>query len=64
MIFHADSESDLKTRPNHVKNPILLKFLFFMKNRMAASAEGLVNKIDVMYTIESIPLSHSLHSLI
>ena len=28
MIFHADSESDLKTTPNHVKNQILIKILF------------------------------------
>ena len=28
MIFHADSESDLKTTPNHVKNKILSKIRF------------------------------------
>ena len=28
MIFHADSESDLKTTPNQVNNPILSKILF------------------------------------
>ena len=43
MIFHADSESDLKTSPNQVKNPILLKSDFY-KNWAAASAEGLLNK--------------------
>ena len=32
MIFHADSESDLKTSPNHVKNPILLKIQFYQKS--------------------------------
>ena len=28
MVFHADSESDLKTTPNQVKNQILSKILF------------------------------------
>ena len=28
MIFHADSESDLKTSPNQVKNQILSKIRF------------------------------------
>ena len=42
MIFHADSESDLKTSPNQVKNLILLKSDFY-KNWAAASAEGLLN---------------------
>ena len=28
MIFHADSESDLKTNPNQVKNQILSKICF------------------------------------
>ena len=28
MIFHADSESDLKTSPNQVKNSILSKIRF------------------------------------
>ena len=28
MIFHADSESDLKTTPNHVKKHILSKIRF------------------------------------
>ena len=45
MIFHAESESDLKTSPNQVKNPILLKIRFFIKNWAAASAEGLLNII-------------------
>ena len=43
MIFHADSESDLKTSPNQVKNLILLKKSDFYKNWAAASAEGLLN---------------------
>ena len=29
MIFHADSESDLKTTPNQVKNPIKKRFHFY-----------------------------------
>ena len=31
MIFHADSESDLKTSPNQVKNKILsnIRFLWY-----------------------------------
>ena len=37
MIFHADSESDLKTSPNQLKNPILSKIQFLsyfdLKNR-------------------------------
>ena len=28
MIFHADSESDLKTTPNQIKNQILSKIRF------------------------------------
>ena len=43
MIFHADSEADLKTSPNQVKNPILLKIRFLEKFEAAASAEGLLN---------------------
>ena len=37
MNFHADSESDLKTSPNHIKNLILSKnrFLWPLRYRKA-----------------------------
>ena len=46
MIFHADSESDLKTSPNQIKNPILLKIEFLSKSGAAASAEDVLNTVS------------------
>ena len=42
MIFHADSESDLKTTPNHVKNPILskTKFLWYFDLKFPLRNDG------------------------
>ena len=42
MIFHADSESDLKTTPNQVKTRFYQKSDFYPP-WAAASAEGLLN---------------------
>ena len=50
MIFHADSESDLKTTPNQVKNQILSKIIFLWYFDLTFS-EGRVLRIHPAYKI-------------
>ena len=50
MIFHADSESDLKTSPNHVKTRCV--FENWVEIRAAASAEGFFNPLDRLGFLE------------
>ena len=50
MIFHTDSESDLKTTPNQIK---LDFWKNWVKNRAAASAEGLLNTVFLLVPAHS-----------
>ena len=55
MIFHADSESDLKTSPNQVKNQILSKSDFYGTSTLKSPYETSKNiKIRVRPTVRAI----------